>query len=922
MAEPRRPMTIVLRFFIGLLIAVVVAEAGARVAEASGPPALRWYDATTQLKIEQMDALPADVDVVFAGTSMVWQGFDPDTFTAADGRSAYNAGLAGGVPVVMEPWLLDQVIPRARPDLVVWGLSSLDFSATYGADNLERYRDALETRHGMLAAIERATASMSALVGYRTVLRDPGALFGTERDRIEDDFAEAELVLGPAGVRRDFRLDVGEERGSTVAARVADFALDPADLAALARTVEALRADGIDVVFAEMPVPDRFVALHPNRLDDLDRVHRATSALGVELGVPVVDLRSGYTDADFVDFTHLDEDGAHQLTETLVARLAGAQPDDEGDPNVIVDLAVLAGAVNDSAYRLLAGLNPAASSEFWYGAQHYGHLRDLTVAAAAGDRPEVVFLGSSLMVNAVVPAQFSEADGRSAFNAAIPGTEPAMLDRWIRDVVPLTEPEVIVWGISPLFFRPVGTDPAACGPLTEAWATASELRGRVFESVPGAEQFTDEDLLFGVPPVADPPYVSALHDNYRRNFTPDGGRTRWPRQSDQAKEKARDALVEAMETFYVCEPRVDQFLGTVAWLTEQGIDVVLVAMPISDLQATSFPNGRTDIVEILDGISQRAIEAGAVLYLDLSETLGDERFRDLRHLDKRGAERFTTRLVERTGKTRLLSRERVASPRSQVPGTRYSVLGTRYSVLGTRYSVLGTRYSVLGTRYSVLGTRYSVQATHRRSVPPQHLTLHHLTLFYVVVAWRRGERGAAHGRDNEVESSRDERSRRHAHRTIPTPPRARLRRTGDTRRSRHVAPGGAASRRGRLMGRDRSSRPHLSRRRVGAGGSYDPHRARLRAAFRIDLNAVLNDTPARIVELEHQLAAIQGGSVPMVYVEQVAAELRDLRTRRLTELTLLAMADPSVDWSREIGDVIAALGFTPGTIAEVVSCGR
>ena len=650
MSEPRRAVITVVRFLIGLLVVVVVAEAGARVAEASGPPALRWYDATTQLKVDQMNDLSADADVVFAGTSMVWQGFDPETFTATDGRSAYNAGLAGGVPVVMEPWLLEQVIPRTNPDLVVWGLSSLDFSATYGADNLDRYRDALETRSGVLAALERGAASVSALVGYRTVLRDPGALFGIERDRIEDDFAEAELVLGPAGVRRDFRVDAGEERGATVAARVVDFALDPADLAAVARTVAALRADGIEVVFAEMPVPDRFVTLHPNRLDDLDRVHEATVALGAELDVPVVDLRSGYTDADFVDFTHLDEGGAHQLTTTLAARLAGAQPEDQGDPRTIVDLAVLAGAVNDSAYRLLAGLNPAASSEFWYGAQHYGHLRDLTVAATAGDRQEVVFLGSSLMVNAVVPNQFSEADGRSAFNAAIPGTEPAMIDRWIRDVVPLADPDVIVWGISPLFFRPVGTDPETCGPLTEAWATAAELRGRVFETVPGAGEFSDADLLFGDPPIADPPYISALHDNYRRNFTTDGGRTRWPRQSEEAKVKARDALVTAMETFYVCEARVEQFLETVAWLTDQDIDVVLVAMPISDLQATSFPEGRDEIAEILDALSQRGIDAGAALYLDLSETLGDGRFRDLRHLDKRGAERFTTRIANELAK--------------------------------------------------------------------------------------------------------------------------------------------------------------------------------------------------------------------------------------------------------------------------------
>ncbi len=50
-------------------------------------------------KIGQMDRV-GSTDVVFAGTSMAWQGLDPATFTAIDteGRSAYNAGLAGGIP--------------------------------------------------------------------------------------------------------------------------------------------------------------------------------------------------------------------------------------------------------------------------------------------------------------------------------------------------------------------------------------------------------------------------------------------------------------------------------------------------------------------------------------------------------------------------------------------------------------------------------------------------------------------------------------------------------------------------------------------------------------------------------------------------------------------------------------------------------
>ena len=291
MREPRSIRRVLLWFAAGLLVAAAAAEGSARIAEAAGPPVLRWYDATTQLKVEQMDRADSAA-VVFAGTSMAWQGFVPSEFTASDpgDRTAYNAGLAGGVPVVMEPWLLEEVIPRLQPDVVVWGLSSMDFSSSYGDDNLERYRDALDTRTGSLATLEQTTSSFSALVRYRTILRRPSAMFGSGRDEIETEFEDAASTLGDSGERHDFTVDFGDKRSAQVESRFRNFRIDETDIRAIHRTVTNLREQGIEVVLVEMPTPDAYAALHPEGDADLARTHQTIVAIGevLDLVAPIV----------------------------------------------------------------------------------------------------------------------------------------------------------------------------------------------------------------------------------------------------------------------------------------------------------------------------------------------------------------------------------------------------------------------------------------------------------------------------------------------------------------------------------------------------------------------------------------------------------------------------------------------------------
>ncbi|MDH3704512.1 MAG: hypothetical protein OES57_00485 [Acidimicrobiia bacterium] len=318
MSRRGRALTALGVFVLGL----VLLEMTARVVVASADPAdVVWYDASTQLRVEMLDELES-VDVVFAGTSSAWQGLVPDLFVAhGAAESAFNAGLAGGVPAVTSPWLLDEVVPRTDPDVVVWGLTSLDFSAAYGHTNEEAYDEAFETRHGWLADLDRALSEVSELVRSRRLLRNPSMLWGQAQDDIRAELSEAASITGAHGERLDFTEDVSPERAAIMQARVRDYEVDQHDVDLVGETVRALQAQGRTVVFVEIPFPERFVRLHPNGAADIDEAADTIDAIAAEHGITVVRSTETFTDDDFVDFSHLSAEAAARFSADIARQL-------------------------------------------------------------------------------------------------------------------------------------------------------------------------------------------------------------------------------------------------------------------------------------------------------------------------------------------------------------------------------------------------------------------------------------------------------------------------------------------------------------------------------------------------------------------------------------------------------------------------
>lgn len=316
------------RFLIAAIVIALAAEGAARLTvNAAEAPVLRWHDFSSQFKVRQMDELAltevAGGGLVIIGTSMAQQDLIPELFIDPSGTGAtYNAGLNGGVPVVMEPWLIDQVIPRLRPNVVVWGLSPLDLSAVYGNSVKDAYDQAFETRPGVLAATDRWASSFSMLVSARAVLREPTMLFGTEAAARNQQAIEAAAELGVLGERNVFEVELGLERQREVSDRVSPFRLDRDDLAAIARTVFSLRESNIEVFLVELPVPERFVTLMENEEADYQLFRDAVAQLGIQLDVEVLTSGVQLSEDDFVDFTHMTLDAARRFTTDISSQIS------------------------------------------------------------------------------------------------------------------------------------------------------------------------------------------------------------------------------------------------------------------------------------------------------------------------------------------------------------------------------------------------------------------------------------------------------------------------------------------------------------------------------------------------------------------------------------------------------------------------
>jgi len=336
--------------------------------------------------------------------------------------------------------------------------------------------------------------------------------------------------------------------------------------------------------------------------------------------------------------------------------VAGGFPQPVGLIATAADAAPTAIDVAQATSGYLNGGNPPlAESDFWWRLVHPGHARLLEMAVPDGGY-DVLLVGSSTMVSAGVPSLFTDLDGRTAYNAALPGSGPEIQATWLEDqAVDLADPDLVIIGVEDRAFRQFSVIPGSCAEPTDSWDAARSLRGQAFEPVAELAASSEGALFFGDPASPDPTRPLAIHDYFVSNHGPLGNRNVFPPSlTPEQKQAAVGSILSWSVGFQPCSERIDNLGILVAALDGEGIKVVVVAMPTSDIRAGGFdPEGGGDPVEgriVIDGllaqVATAAIDAGAA-FVDLSDhpLLPEERFRDIAHVDQEGAAIFTTLLV-------------------------------------------------------------------------------------------------------------------------------------------------------------------------------------------------------------------------------------------------------------------------------------
>lgn len=319
------------RILLTLTVAVTTLFAAEAVLYAGGSSLGEpqdWYVSGLDEFVEALEVLDdAGVrsDLSFAGTSLVMLGLRTDVIEAEleSVDVAHNLAVPDGHTSVQRRWLLEEAVPRVQPLRVVWGLASLDFNGGRPIKTIDLYEQARAGKVGFGGPIDRGLSQISRLSYYREFLRGPlfvRNLFGppfpdpVQADRPLDSLMKS-VTPWPFLEKSQQRFD------ALRSSLVADFHIGEREAEDFEFTLDEMLAEGIDVVLVLMPVPTEYLAAHDDGRESHESWVAYVRQQAAMRDIEVFDYTRLVPDERFADYNHVDEEGAHMLTQALVTEL-------------------------------------------------------------------------------------------------------------------------------------------------------------------------------------------------------------------------------------------------------------------------------------------------------------------------------------------------------------------------------------------------------------------------------------------------------------------------------------------------------------------------------------------------------------------------------------------------------------------------
>lgn len=300
---------------------LIVAEMAFRLVGPSLPPPTPSLASTKRSQMEELGK-SGGVEIVLAGHSMMHHAGDASALSEQLGARTYNAALSALNPDVQASWLLDEVIPRLEPSLILLGVSSIDFNENVRNPNIDRVAsECCPSLRPWTAKLEQWFSNVSQLVHYRSSVNSPVAAARALRWIREGDLPQENPV-------DSFGFPIKADEPAFSVTRIHEdhvrstilnhFHVSDNSIDAIRDLVEKIENQNIDVVLAEMPVTDEYIGLHPEEQVDYSVFQAALRSAGRDLGVPVWISSSEFAEHRyFFDSHHMNARGSRAFITAI-----------------------------------------------------------------------------------------------------------------------------------------------------------------------------------------------------------------------------------------------------------------------------------------------------------------------------------------------------------------------------------------------------------------------------------------------------------------------------------------------------------------------------------------------------------------------------------------------------------------------------